>query len=194
MIKPVEYLQLGALYRSKVSNDYTGTARFEQVLTGNASLDAIVKGLPANDRILLTASSIIGDASSAYGPVSVPVGLDASAPLPNSLVLDQAEIQILHTAIENDNEIIGRLAEQNNFALMDANSILEKFASPEGVEIGGIDYSSDYITGGIFSLDGVHPNTLGYSIAANAFIEAINVTYGSNIPYLNITEFFATAN
>lgn len=49
IFKPSDFLQLGALYRSKVSNDYTGTARFEQVLTGNASLDAIVaQGLPAN--------------------------------------------------------------------------------------------------------------------------------------------------
>ncbi len=156
--------------------------------------DGSIGQATANDHILLTASNVIGDVSGTYGPAGVPVGLDAAAPLPNALALDEAEIQILSDAIDGYNEIIARLAEQNDFALVDANSILEKFSSPEGVEIGGITYSSDYITGGIFSLDGVHPNTLGYSITANAFIEAINVKYGSNIPFLNITEFYAATN
>ncbi len=49
MVKPHEKFQLGLVYKSKVENDYVGDAKFEQILTGNAALDAIVaRGLPRN--------------------------------------------------------------------------------------------------------------------------------------------------
>ena len=35
---------------------------------------------------------------------------------------------------------------------------------------------------GIFSEDGVHPNSRGYAITANAMIEAINAKFNANIP------------
>ena len=53
----------------------------------------------------------------------------------------------------------------------------------------GIPLSSNYISGGIFSLDGVHLTPRGYAIVANEFIKAINSKYGSNIPLTNITNY-----
>ena len=44
--------------------------------------------------------------------------------------------------------------------------------------------------GGMFSLDGVHVNTVGYAIMANEMIETINGYYGSNIPLLNMAEYY----
>ncbi len=51
----------------------------------------------------------------------------------------------------------------------------------EGLRINGVNYSSTFVTGGVFSLDGVHPNQRGYAIIANTFIDAINQKYGANI-------------
>jgi long-chain fatty acid transport protein len=49
MYKPTDKLQFGAIYRSKVTNDYDGDAEFKQILTGDPALDLIVKsGLPTN--------------------------------------------------------------------------------------------------------------------------------------------------
>jgi long-chain fatty acid transport protein len=49
MYKPIERLQLGAVYRSKVSNDYEGDAEFKQISTGDPALDLVIKsGLPTN--------------------------------------------------------------------------------------------------------------------------------------------------
>jgi len=44
-------------------------------------------------------------------------------------------------------------------------------------------------SGGGFSLDGVHPSPRGYAILANAFAEAINAKYGSNLPGVNPLDF-----
>src|SRR6185369_652602 len=39
-----------------------------------------------------------------------------------------------------------------------------------------------FLTGGIFSYDGVHPSSAGYSIVADQFISAINEQVGTDIP------------
>ena len=36
------------------------------------------------------------------------------------------------------------------------------------------------VTGGAFSLDGVHPNSRGYALIANEMLKALDLTYGSN--------------
>jgi hypothetical protein len=45
------------------------------------------------------------------------------------------------------------------------------------------------LTGGIFSLDGVHPSSLGHAILTNEFIKLINQTYDYEIPLLNLYDF-----
>ena len=151
--------------------------------------DGSVGQATANDYILLPASSVIGDTSGTYGPQGVPVGLAPQAPLPNQLVLDAAEVAQLRDAIDSYNAIIADFAEQYDFALVDANQAMRDLAS-HGLEFGGVEFTAEFITGGVFSLDGVHPNTIGYSIIANLFIEAINAKYGSNIPEVNIREYW----
>jgi len=55
-----------------------------------------------------------------------------------------------------------------------------------GFTFDGIDMNISYISGGTFSLDGIHPNPRGYAVVANEFIRVINATYNSNIPKLSI--------
>ena len=45
---------------------------------------------------------------------------------------------------------------------------------------------------GIYSEDGVHPNTRGYAFLANVFIDAINAKFGSTIPKANLAKYPAT--
>ena len=52
--------------------------------------------------------------------------------------------------------------------------------------VGGIDYSADFVSGGLFGLDGIHPTPFGYAVLANEWIEAINETYGAEIPVVNL--------
>ena len=78
------------------------------------------------------------------------------------------------------NAIIRETANQTGSALADINALLRPVAS-NGYNIGGITFTEEYITGGTFSLDGVHPQPLGYAVAANVFIDAINDTYDADI-------------
>ena len=49
LIKPMEKLQLGFVYRSEITNEYDGDAEFTQKTSGDASLDAMIaQALPAN--------------------------------------------------------------------------------------------------------------------------------------------------
>lgn len=40
--------------------------------------------------------------------------------------------------------------------------------------------TTDLVTGGLISLDGVHPTSRGYALMASSFLKAIDATYGSN--------------
>jgi lysophospholipase L1-like esterase len=45
---------------------------------------------------------------------------------------------------------------------------------------------------GIYSEDGIHPNTRGYAFMANIFIDAINAKFGATIPKANYAMYSAT--
>ena len=55
-----------------------------------------------------------------------------------------------------------------------------------GVPYDGGLLTDDFVTGGGFSLDGVHPTPRGYAYAANLAIQAINNRYGGTIPQVLI--------
>lgn len=150
-----------------------------------------VRQATAEDLILLTAQNVIGDASGAYGPAGVPVGFDASAPLPSAFVLDKNEIATAKQATADFNEVIqGMVAKYaGKVAFVDINSLLMDAADEDGYELAGIELNTKFLTGGIFSLDGVHPSNLGYALVANEFIMAINETFGTNVPTIDLLQF-----
>ena len=41
------------------------------------------------------------------------------------------------------------------------------------------------MTGGLFSLDGVHPSDLAHAVLANALIDAVNTRFGAAITHVN---------
>ena len=69
---------------------------------------------------------------------------------------------------------------------MDIHSLLNLIGEPGGLVVDGITFSSDFITGNAYSLDGVHPTTQGYGLVANEFIKTINEKYGASIPKINV--------
>jgi hypothetical protein len=58
-----------------------------------------------------------------------------------------------------------------------------------GIIVDGTGINPTYISGGAFSMDGVHLTPRGNALAANGFIDAINAKYGSNIPKLAVTAY-----
>jgi hypothetical protein len=47
-------------------------------------------------------------------------------------------------------------------------------------------FTTEFVFGGLFSLDGVHPSSQGYAIVANEFIEVINEKFSAEIPLVNV--------
>jgi lysophospholipase L1-like esterase len=147
----------------------------------------VVRQATAADLILLPASSVIGDTTGTYGPHGVKVGLNAAAPLPNSLVLDGDEVTIAQEAVTNFNSSIMTLAQTRKLWVVDIYDIFNDIKA-NGYSTGGQDFSTDFITGGIFSLDGVHPSDIGHAIIANEFIKVINTEFNATIPMVNIID------
>lgn len=115
------------------------------------------------------------------------VGLTPTNPLPNNVVLDSAEVATAKNIITQYNNTINTLASNKGFALVNINQVLNSVAtSPNGMLFDGVRFSTKYITGNLFSLDGVHPTSQGHAIIANEIIKVINQRFNANIPLINV--------
>jgi GDSL-like lipase/acylhydrolase family protein len=106
-------------------------------------------------------------------------------PLPESAILRAQEVADLRTVVTAYNSAIRAEATSRNAALVDLNELLHRIAT-EGIHYGSVVYTSEFITGGVFGLDGVHPTDLGYAIMANAMIDAVNAKFGSSIRHVDL--------
>ncbi len=143
------------------------------------------------------AAALIGDQTGKYYsdnniPVppgvntAFPFGLTPENPFPNGLVLDPTEIAGYTALRDGYNQIITGLAAQFNYAVINLDAVFSSLASGTGLTINGVIYSSTYVTGNFFSLDGIHPSSQGYGIIANEFITVINSKYSAQIPKVNV--------
>ncbi|HEU4786090.1 MAG TPA: hypothetical protein VFS57_01730, partial [Gemmatimonadaceae bacterium] len=48
--------------------------------------------------------------------------------------------------------------------------------------------TTSFLTGGIFSYDGVHPSNAGYAVVADEWVKWINSTYGADLPRPNVLQ------
>ncbi|MBZ9786764.1 G-D-S-L family lipolytic protein [Psychroflexus sp. CAK57W] len=140
--------------------------------------------------LVLPSSSIIGTVNTDRFAFLVSQGLSQelagqfsvegiTLPLADKWVLLPEEQEEIATATAQFNQVISGVASANGFALLDANALLDRIAT-SGVVTNDLILTSNLVTGGAFSLDGVHPTSRGYALIANEMLKAIDVTYGSN--------------
>lgn len=141
----------------------------------------------AEDLILLPASSVIGiDPTTGLPPAPTSQTiLGVTIPLADQLVLTKTEAAKVQVATDAYNTAIKNLADSYGLAFVDANAKMKELNSASGIQWDGVRYTSKFVTGGAFSLDGVHPTGRGYAIIANEFLKAINVKYKSNLPIVD---------
>jgi hypothetical protein len=101
--------------------------------------------------------------------------------------LDSGELNAISNARSSYNSTIQSLAEANGLAFVDADALLNRVG--QGLSFTGGIITSDFVTGGAFSLDGVHLTPRGYALIANETLRVINQTYGSNLPEVNVGEY-----
>lgn len=147
-----------------------------------ATLLGQLRQVKSDDLIVLTASSVLGTTPDPSNPQGV---IGVSIPLSDQFVLavsEQARITAASTAY---NATIQALAGAKELAYVDAKTALARLSTGGIAYDGGI-LTSQFVTGGAFSLDGVHPTPRGYAYTANLIIKAINDTYGATIPMVHI--------
>lgn len=161
-----------------------------QILQGPPfSLPAQIAGLlgqlrqvNADDLIVLTASSILGTTPDPSNPQGV---IGVTIPLSDQYVLAASEQARVTTAANSYNATIQAMASAKGLAFVDAKRAMYRISNGGIAYDGGI-LTSQFVTGGGFSLDGVHPTPRGYAYISNLMIHAINTTYDATIPSVHI--------
>jgi hypothetical protein len=175
-------------------------AQLNAVLQGGG-VDPLTAGLLANqyaqsrqatpaDLLVLRVASRIGQVNVQYFTQLVNAGVPAATagqlsvngvtyPLRDRWVLLPSEQLAIKTATDAYNVTIEAAAVANGLALVDFKGILQE-ASTTGVSDGNFTFTTNLISGGLVSLDGIHLTTRGYAVLANKILAAMDATYGSN--------------
>jgi hypothetical protein len=111
-------------------------------------------------------------------------------PIRDEFVLDVQELQSLRNKISEYNTIITTLANQFGLALVDVNLFSSQLKT--GFAYNGVSMSAKFVSGGAYSLDGIHFNEKGNALLANEFIKSINLKYKSRIPQVDANTFNST--
>ncbi len=117
--------------------------------------------------------------------VLLPALSTAPGELPGSLTLTTAETAVASDAVTAYNEHIATVAANHGLQVVDAHALLGNLTDAQKSHllmlVGSGLTVTDAAAATAFSLDGIHPNNQGYSIIANAFINAINTALGTNV-------------
>ena len=146
----------------------------------------------ATDLVLLPTQSAIGATPSATESgigIAPPAPLDKfgiTYPLQDKHVLIPTEILEIKVATDAYNVSIKSIADAKGLAFVDTKTIMDKL-STTGIVSNSFTLTSAYVTGGAFSLDGVHPGPKGYALIANAFTAAINAKYSSTLKQVDLS-------
>lgn len=174
--------------------------RYQKHLNTSYSMDSTRFTESTPPLITLTGSayaSLIGTKTGKWyrdkGYTSIPTGIDTTQvfglsplnPWPDALVLDADEQATATTAVSNFNSTIATVAASVGAAVTDINGFLASVKANK-YTVAGQTFSAAYISGGLFSLDGVHPSDRGYALLANQFIGVMNSSFGMSVPDVDI--------
>jgi lysophospholipase L1-like esterase len=159
--------------------------------------DGTVQPIPADAFVTLGASALLGSGfgiPAALAP-AFPQLPNAGKPLPGAVVITSAEFATIKTRIADYNTVIKAAAAARDIPVADITGLFDRIAATgnagscggtKGICVGPFNITGDFITGGFFSLDGIHLTDLGYTLFANEFIKAINNGYGTSIPVASV--------
>ncbi len=128
--------------------------------------------------------------------IALGYGLPGGPPLPEDFnfftqepgfVLRPDEIEIINNQIDAFNQIIADTGEALGYPVLDINTRFSEIAGGDLWTLGGIYLSADFLLGGLFSYDGIHPQHIGQGLIAVELIELINAEFGTNIPQVDMS-------
>lgn len=171
-----------------LSRFVTNPATGQPVLAGGQPVPLLGPNGPIGEGsyVLLSAQSLLAQG---IGIPSAQGGRGLG--LPDEVVLDANEVAIVRERVSANNQAIREICGANAVPVADFNGFLRELAR-SGRNIGGVRVSADYLTGGLFSYDAVHPSDLGYALVANEWIRVINANGGS-LPEVELAPFMGAA-
>jgi lysophospholipase L1-like esterase len=142
--------------------------------------------LPQNAYVTLAATTFLARRD------GIPTALGGTgAPLPDEVILDPAEVAVIQERVTANNQAIREICSAAGVPVLDLHGLLDELATT-GRTVGGVTLTSAFLTGGVFSYDGVHPTDLGYAVVANEWIRVINEN-GGDLPPVNLGPFLGVA-
>ncbi|MFV8325682.1 G-D-S-L family lipolytic protein [Flavobacterium sp. ZS1P14] len=146
----------------------------------------------AADLVVLPTQSAIGAAPTAtdsgigMAPPSPLNKFGITYPLQDKHVLIPTEVAEVKVATDAYNISIKTIADAKGLAFVDTKAIMTQLSNG-GIISNSFTLTSAYVTGGAFSLDGIHPSPRGYALIANAFTAAINAKYSSTLKSVDLS-------
>jgi len=118
-----------------------------------------------------------------------------SEPLTDQYVIIPSEKETINAARLSFNASIAAAVNGSGdrLALADVDAALTAFVNAKGAAFNNVFITPNINPPtGIYSEDGVHPNTRGYAFLANVFIQAINTKFGATVQPVNLALYGAT--
>ena len=111
-------------------------------------------------------------------------------PLRDEFVLTIAELQEIRNQLLAYNQVIRQHSNFYGFAVAETADFYANLYN--GFVYNGVTMSAKFVSGGAYSLDGIHLNPRGNALLANVFINAINKKYKATIPFANALSYSST--
>jgi lysophospholipase L1-like esterase len=143
-------------------------------------------GMSANDYIRPSAQPYVEAILNGQGSGPLPATCEPPlAGLPEvPCVLKASDAAKIRSAIACYNLIIASETAAHGGVMVDIHAWADQLYK-KGYKIKSQELTTDFL-GGIFSLDGIHPDNTGYAIIANQFIDAMNKAFKTKIPEADV--------
>lgn len=151
-----------------------------------------VRQTTSSDIIPLSTGGVLGTLADPNNPLSV---RGVAVPLADQYALIPTEIAAIEAARTGYNAAIADVVAANSdrLALADVNAAMNAFLSAKASVANGVTITPNINPPtGIYSEDGIHPNSRGYAFIANIFIDAINAKFGASVPRASFAQYSAT--
>lgn len=158
------------------------------VIEDTSAPNGMYRQIKSNELVLIDADK---ERLKCEGYGSVTTGTTTINPIQSSQILDETEIANITARTESFNNILDGIATSNDLILVDVNDYFKQFVTPQSID--GVSVSSEFIYGGLFSLDAIHPTPRGHALVANKLIENINSKYNLQIATLDISNYTTVA-
>jgi hypothetical protein len=152
-----------------------------------------VRQTTAADVLPLSAGTVLGTLAVSSNPLSI---IGVAVPLADQYVIIPSEKADIEAARVAFNTVVANAVTANStrLALADVNAGLNALLASQLAVVNKISVTPNINPPtGIYSEDGLHPNSRGYAFIANIFIDAINAKFSATVPKVNISKYSATA-